>query len=237
MMRSKPGWTPVLALVLLLAGGVAGWLFAQSTNTQARKALPLLGKAPRFSGLTNQLGESVDSGRFDGKVQVVTFLFPYCTTYCPLIAAHLAGLESTLKLARLQDRVEIVAFNVDPGGAGTDQMRAFLKEFGWNPQDPGLQFLTGTPQQIQRVVDGGYHVAFQKVPDGAEPGGGAELTPQPEVVNKVADEAKIDYDIVHNDALEIVDPQGRIRKFYPQADVVSNSRLLTAIRALLPSGS
>jgi len=227
----------VLALVLLLAGGVAGWLIAQRPNTQAARALPVLGKAPRFHGLTNQLGERVDSSRFEGKVQVVTFLFPYCTTYCPLIVAHLAGLESTLKLAGLQDRVDIVAYNVDPGGVGPQQMRAFLKQYGWDPKEKNLQFLTGTPDEIHRVVVSGYHVAFQKVRNGADAGGGPEQTPQPEVVNKLAAEANIDYDIVHNDALEIVDTQGRIRKFYPQADVVSNARLMKAIKALLPSAS
>ena len=229
--------TPALVLVLLLAGGAAGWLIAQRPDTRAARALPVLGKAPEFRGLTNQLGESVDSTRFDGKVQVVTFLFPYCTTYCPLITAHLAGLANTLELARLQDKVEIVAYNVDPAGAGPAQMRSFLKEYGWNPKDPKLQFLTGTPQQIQRAVVGGYHVAYEKVPDGAQAGGGPALTPQPEVVNKLADQAHVGYDIVHNDALEIVDPQGRIRKFYPQADVVSNARLLRAVRALLASAS
>ena len=223
--------------MLLLAGGVAGWLIAQDTRDSAPKALPVLGPAPAFRGLTNQLGESVGSSRFDGKVQVVTFLFPYCTTYCPLIAAHLAGLESTLKLARLQDKVEIVAYNVDPAGAGPAQMRAFLKEYGWNPKDPGLQFLTGTPQQIHRVVGAGYHVDYEKVPDGADPGGGPELTPQPEVVNELAAQANVKYDIVHNDALEIVDPQGRIRKLYSQADVVSTARLLSAIKSLLPPRS
>jgi protein SCO1 len=237
MKRKNSPWTPVLALVLLLAGGVGGWLIAQDTRAPAAKPLPVLGEAPEFRGLTNQLGASVDSSRFDGKVQVVTFLFPYCTTYCPLIAAHLAGLESTLELARLKDRVEIVAYNVDPGGVGPEQMRAFLEEFGWNPKAPNLEFLTGTPQQIRRVVAGGYHVAYEKVPDGAEPGGGPELTPQPEVLNKIAARAHVDYDIVHNDALEIVDPQGRIRKFYPQADVVSTARLLHVIKSLLPSGS
>ena len=32
----------MLALVLLLAGGVAGWLIAQRPNTQAARALPVL---------------------------------------------------------------------------------------------------------------------------------------------------------------------------------------------------
>jgi len=61
--------------------------------------------------------------------------------------------------------------------------------------------------------------------------------PQPEVINKLAAKVHVGYDIVHNDALEIVDPRGRIRKFYPQADVVSNARLLGAIKALLPPNS
>ena len=237
MAGRKPGWTPLLALVLLLAGGAGGWLLGHQARTSASKALPILGQAPQFRGLTNQLGERVDSSRFDGKVQVVTFLFPYCTTYCPLIVAHLAGLESTLKLAGLQDRVDIVAYNIDPGAAGPQQMRAFLKQYGWKPNESNLQFLTGTPDEIHRVVVSGYHVAFQKVPNGADAGGGPEQTPQPEVVNKLAAEASIDYDILHNDALEIVDTQGRIRKFYPQADVVSNTRLMKAIKDLLPSAS
>ena len=225
------------AVLLLIAGGAGGWLLASSAQRPATQALPVLGKAPQFRGLTNQLGESVDSSRFAGKVQVVTFLFPYCTTYCPLIVAHLAGLESTLKLAGLQDRVEVVAYNVDPAGTGPAQMREFLRQYGWNPYDPGLQFLTGTPQEIHRVVVGGYHVAYQKVPGGAQAGGGPELTPQPEVVNELAARAQVGYDIVHNDALEIVDPQGRIRAFYAQADVVSNPRLLGDVESLLPPRS
>jgi len=116
--------------MLLLAGCVAGWLIARDTQAPAAKPLPVLGQAPEFRGLTNQLGESVDSSRFAGKVQVVTFLFPYCTTYCPVITAHQAGLESTLRLGGLQDKVGVVAYNVDPGGTGTAQMREFLKEYG-----------------------------------------------------------------------------------------------------------
>jgi protein SCO1/2 len=237
MIQGKSIRTPVLVLALLLAGGAGGWLLGRQARTPAPKPSPVLGQAPGFRGLTNQLGERVDSSRFDGKVQVVTFLFPYCTTYCPLIAAHLAGLESTLKLAGLQDRVEIVAYNVDPGGVGPQQMRAFLKEYGWSPRERNLQFLTGTPQQIHRVVVSGYHVAYQKVPNGSDAGGGPAQTPQPEVVNALAAKAGVAYDIVHNDALEIVDPQGRIRRFYPQADVVSTARLMKAIKALLPSAA
>ncbi len=224
-----------LAGILVLAGGAVGWwlgVHAQS-SAPARESLPVLGRAPSFHGLTNQLGQTVDSNRFHGQVQVVTFLFPYCTTYCPLIAAHLVGLENVVRLAGLQDRVRIVAFNVDPGGTGPRQMRAFLKEYGWNPRDTHWEFLTGKPQAIRRVVTQGYHIAYQKVANGEDSAQGPELTPQPEVVNALAAKAQVGYDIAHNDGLAIVDPQGRIRKFYTQADVVSNERLFAVIQALL----
>jgi protein SCO1/2 len=222
-------------VLLLLAGGVGGWLLARSARHPGPRALPVLGQAPQYRGLTDQRGDAVDSSRFAGKVQVVTFLFPYCTTYCPLIAAHLAGLESTLELAGLNEEVEVVAFNVDPEGSGPAQMSTFLEEYGWDPHDRHIEFLTGAPREIRRVVTGGYHVAYQK--DSGESGGGPALNPQPEVVNPLAVRAHVDYDIVHNDALEIVDGKGRIRKVYEQADVVSNARLLGVIKALLPSGS
>jgi protein SCO1 len=220
------------AVLLLLAGGAGGWLLARSARQPAPPPLPVLGEAPQFRNLTDQLGASVDSSRFAGKVQVVTFLFPYCTTYCPLITAHLAGLESTLELAGLKEEVEVVAFNVDPEGSGPAQMRSFLEQYGWDPRDRHIEYLTGAPQEIRRIVAGGYHVAYQKDPGGA--GGGPALNPQPEVVNPLAAQAHIGYDIVHNDALEIVDGKGRIRRIYEQADVVSNARLLRDIKSLLP---
>ena len=224
-----------IAAVLLLAGGAAGWwLGAHARGTApARESLPVLGQAPSFHGLTNELGQTIDSSLLQGKVQVVTFLFPYCTTYCPLIAAHLVGLENVVRLAGLQDRVRIVAFNVDPGGTGPRQMRAFLKEYGWNPRDTRWEFLTGKPQAIRRVVTQGYHIAYQKVADGEDGAQGPALTPQPEVVNALAAKAQVGYDITHNDGLAIVDPQGRIRRYYTQADVVSNERLFGVIQALL----
>jgi cytochrome oxidase Cu insertion factor (SCO1/SenC/PrrC family) len=221
--------------VLVLAGGAVGWWLGAHARAAApvRESLPVLGQAPSFHDLTNQLGQTVDSSRLHGKVQVVTFLFPYCTTYCPLIAAHLVGLENVVRLAGLQDRVRIVAFNVDPGGTGPRQMRAFLKEYGWNPRDTHWEFLTGKPQQIRRVVTQGYHIAYQKVADGEDAAQGPALTPQPEVVNALAAKAQVGYDITHNDGLAIVDPQGHIRRYYTQADVVSNERLFGVIKALL----
>ncbi len=226
----------ILSLALVaLASAVIGWELRGVLQTPtAGESLPVLGQAPSYQGLIDQTGATVDSSDFHGKVQVVTFLFPYCTTYCPLIAAHLAGFESVLKRAGLQDKVKLVAFDVDPANTGRPEMRAFLKEYGWNPDDRHWEFLTGKPKTIRRVVTGGFHVAYRRVREGdSDTQGEPSLTPQPEVINKLARTAKVDYDISHNDGLVLVGPNGRLRKVYDQADMVSNRELLTEVRQLL----
>lgn len=218
----------------------AGWFVGRMSAGAARNPVQkdkILGQAPSYHGLTNQLNHRVDSEQFQGKVRVVTFLFTYCETYCPLITAHLVGFENLLRSVGLEDRVQLVAFNVDPGDTGPRQMRAFLKQYGWNPEDTHWQFLTGEPDTIRHIVTGGFHIAYARVnedKEGGENPEGPEQTPQPTVVNTLARKAGVDYDISHNDGLIVVDPQGRIRKIYNQADMVSKQQLLRQVQALLP---
>ena len=230
-----------VATVCFVLAGLIGWLvgvefYGGHASRQSHSA-PVLGQAPQYSGLTDQTGHTVDSSQFKGKVQVVTFLFPYCTTYCPLIAAHLVGFEHLLKDSGLQSKVAVVAFNVDPAGTGPKQMRAFLKEYGWDPSDRHFEYLTGKPKQIRHVVRDGFHIDYEKVTDSASAQDrGPQQTPQPEVVNPLAQKANVNYDISHNDGMVIVGPHGHIRKIFDQADVVSNHELLKAVKPLLPAG-
>ncbi len=223
-----------VAAASLLAVGF--WLGMQAGRhaPPARAALPDLGPAPSYA-LTNQLGRTVRSDAFAGKVQIVTFLFPYCTTYCPLIAAHLIGFERLLERARAAGRVELVAFDVDPAGTGPAEMRAFLAQYGWDPKDPHWQYLTGTPEAVRKVVTKGFHIGYEKVADEDAPAGPGDLAPQPEVENALAARARPGYDISHNDGLIIVGPNGHIRKIYDQADMVSNDALWRTVSSLLPA--
>lgn len=227
----------VIVVLALGAGFGGGYWYAHGGG--AAKAMPVLGKAPQYT-LTNQLGSAVDSKSFAGKVQVVTFLFPYCTDYCPLIAAHLVSLEQALEAAGLAGRVQLVAFDVDPAHTGPKTMAAFMRQYGWNPQDTHWQFLTGDPKELRRVVPAGFHVDYEQVPETAARyyAQAAEkqglYAPPPEVENPLARKADPDYDVTHNDALVLVDTRGRIRRIYEEADRVSNSDLIAAIRRLLP---
>lgn len=235
---ARPRWLRNLrygtvAGLLLLSGFVAG-VFVGHRGSEPY-ALPDLGPAPAYR-LTNQLGQTITSTRFAGKVRVVTFLFPYCTTYCPLITAHLIGLEHLLAESGKENAVEIVAFNVAPGAVGPKEMSEYLSQYGWNPTDPHWQFLTGTPAEIRRVVTGGYHVEYRKV---ADTGGDSEVVtspgqePQLTVANPLAERVKPNFDILHNDAIMIVDSRGRIRKIYTDADSVSAQQLWKDLAPLL----
>ena len=95
-----------------------------------------------------------------------------------------------------------------------------------------MTFLTGDSVEIRRVAGG-------KEGSGGTGAAGdttGALTPQPEVANPLADSTAVTYDVVHNDALELVDPTGRIRRYYGDADRVSDERLLSDIRDLLGAG-
>jgi cytochrome oxidase Cu insertion factor (SCO1/SenC/PrrC family) len=226
-------WALAIGAMIPIAG-LDGFFLGQRREAIGNTTLPVLGRAPDYR-MTNQLGETVLSSNLRGKIQLVTFLFPYCTTLCPLITAHLVNLENLgLRANGIEDKVEIVSFDVDPSHTGPLQMRAFLSQYGWNPQDPHWQYLTGPPADVRRVVQNGFGVWYKRVGLASEAQAiGSAPVEQPEVVNKLAEQAHVDYDIVHNNVLEIVDQQGRLRKIYDNADTVSWTDLLNIVQSLI----
>ncbi len=235
--------TSIVGLVVagLVAGAFAAGVWLGATREAAPRPLPVLGAAPQYT-LTNQLGHRVSSQSFGGKVQLVTFLFPYCTGYCPLITHELVGLEQLLQGAGLADRVQMVAFNVGPEDAGPAEMAVFLQQYGWSPRDTRLQFLTGAPDEVRRVVTGGFGIDYRKVTEAQQDADAAaarqegHFVPEPEVVNPLAERVGADYDVIHNDALVVVDPEGRVRALYDEADRLPDEQLLVIVTGLLGGG-
>jgi len=240
-----------LAVLLVAAGFAVGWIYhspapapvpPRDESPGPRTAgepppLPVLGQVPDYT-LTDQLGRTVSSASFQGKVRVVTFLFPYCSGYCPLIAHNLLTLERALRTGGMSDRVQLVAFDVDPEGTGPDQLRTFQQQYGWDPHDTRWEFLTGAPDEIRRIVTGAYGVDYRKVSDEGEAAAAADSTagdvvPEPEVRNDLAAAADVDYDIIHNDLLAVVDTRGRIRQTFGEADRITDDQVVAVIRRLL----
>jgi protein SCO1/2 len=219
----------VLAAVLYALTGASGERPAPAPREES------YGRAPAYT-LTDQHGRSFSSSALRGKIQVVSYLFPYCTTYCPLTARMLAETEQLVDRAGLNDSVTFVAFNVDPEGAGPAELSAFLRQEEISPDDPSWHYLTGSPGQIRQIVTGGFHVFYQKVSLAEEEKAEADekaagdYSPQPTEPNALAERAHVDYDVVHNDVIEIVDSHGIIRAIFANGSGATPRQLLTAVQ-------
>jgi cytochrome oxidase Cu insertion factor (SCO1/SenC/PrrC family) len=236
--RHRVVWSLTAVAVVAIAGAliVAGVQAKRASSSTHRAAD--YGRAPSYT-LTNQNGQLVSSGTFAGKVQVVSYLFPYCTSYCPLITRNLVLLERRLVADGLADKVQLVSFNVDPVGAGPGQLRAYLAQYGAHAADRHWQFLTGTPAAIRHVVTDGFHVDYKKVSladenaEAARQKAEGTYVPQPEQPNAVADQAHVDYDVVHNDEIELVDRAGRIVYVFGSGSGATEGQLVSAVRDVL----
>lgn len=225
-------------VVLALAGVGVGLAVTGGTRGRSTAGSQRYGHTPSYT-LTDQHGRRFDSSRLHGKVQVVSYLFPYCTSYCPLIARNLAQTEQLVAKRGLRGKVAFVTFNVDPGGAGPAVLAKFLKQEEIDPNDPAWHYLTGTPEQVSHVVRDGFHVYYQKVTLKQEKKAEAQqkkagtYQPEPEEPNAIAAKAHVEYDIVHNDTVEIADPNGVIRTFIDSGDTASPQRIFAAIEKAL----
>lgn len=221
-----------LGVAFVALAGATLFLWAAGAGQNSRSDLPVIGQAPQYR-LVNQNGKPVSSQDFAGKVQIVTALFPYCREYCPLVAANLAEFRDTVvRSMDLKGQVVFVFFNVAPADAGPADMRAFLKQYGWNPDDPAVQFLTGSPKEIRRVVRNGYHIAYYRTQGDAEEEDARFL-----IENPLADRVKPNFDIVHSDLIEVVDGAGRIRKIFSDGARLGDRRLQSVIESLMAVSS
>lgn len=220
-----------LRLMLLSAvGGALVALIAVALlfpfGHRARGALAVIGTAPHYR-LTDQNGKTVSSAAFAGKLRIVAPLFPYCRELCPLVAANLAEFDKhVVQVSPLKGRVIFVFFNLAPADSGPAEMRQFLKQYGWNPKDPAIEFLTGSPKAIRNVVEGGYHIGYYRTEGDTDDDTGLQIK------NALADRKKADFDIKHADILEVVDGKGRIRKIFTSGSRVSDMRLEAVLSRL-----
>lgn len=216
------------ALIALIGvGGLFLWLVHSP-----EAGPPIMGEAPHYR-LINQNGKPVSSQDFLGKVRIVAPLFPYCRELCPLVAANLAEFDAdVVQHSPLKGHVVFVFFNIAPGDAGPPEMRQFLKQYGWNPEDRAVQFLTGSPDAIRQAVERGYHIGYYRTQ------GDSDDKPSPiEIANPVADRAKADFDVKHADIVELVDGAGHIRKIFTDGSRLGDQTLQAAIASLLPAGT
>jgi cytochrome oxidase Cu insertion factor (SCO1/SenC/PrrC family) len=173
--RAVIAGTSLQAVTALAALGVivigAAPMAAASLNPTADPILaqaiagyspPLNSPASPFR-LTDQDGRMVTLASLRGKVVLLTFLDPVCTTDCPLIAQEFKATAAMLGAQAKQ--TELVAIVANPTYNGTQFTQAFTRQEGLNTV-PDWLYLTGTLPQLRSAWQQ-YGITVQNLPAGA----------------------------------------------------------------------
>jgi cytochrome oxidase Cu insertion factor (SCO1/SenC/PrrC family) len=132
--------------------------------------------------LTDQNGHTVTPATLRGKVVLLTFLDPVCTSACPLIAQEFRSAGQLLGSS--SSRVELVAIVANPVFYQRTYTRAFTQQEGL-AQVPNWQFLTGPVPTLRKVW------ADYGIDSEVEPGGSM---------------------VGHTEVAYVIDPSGHIRE-------------------------
>jgi len=128
----------------------------------AGASAPIDQPAPPFT-LTSQAGRQVSLASLRGKVVLLAFLDPVCTTDCPIIAQEMRAADTMLGAKASQ--VELVAVVANPTYLSTAFTQAFTRQEGLN-QVPNWLYLTGSLSQLQPVWQH-YGIEVENLPAGA----------------------------------------------------------------------
>ena len=123
---------------------------------------PLNTPAPPFQ-LTDTHGRTVTLDSLRGKVVLLTFLDPVCTTDCPLIAQEFKAAGA--QLGAQASQVDLVAIAANPTYYSTQFTQAFTRQEGLSAV-PDWLYLTGTLTQLRQIWVQ-YGVDVQNLPAGA----------------------------------------------------------------------
>ena len=165
------GWSiAALGAIGVIVVGAAPMAFASAN----RNADPIIAQAlagasgamnepaPSFT-LTSQDGHQVSLSSLRGKVVLLTFLDPVCTTDCPIIAQELRAADAML--GAKAGGTELVAVVANPTYTSTAFTAAFTRQEGLS-QVPNWLYLTGPLSQLVPVWHQ-YGIEVQNLPAGA----------------------------------------------------------------------
>ncbi len=148
----------VIPLAAASASASASPILAQALDGSSA---PLNFRAPAFT-LTNQHGRAVSLASLRGKVVLLTFLDPVCTSDCPLIAQEFRQADQLL--AGQSRQVELVAVVTNPLYTQPAYTQAFDRQEHMDTL-PNWQYLTGSVAQLKKVWRQ-YGIAAQVLPAG-----------------------------------------------------------------------
>ncbi len=160
--------------------------------------------APVFR-LTDQFGRSVSLASLRGRVVVLTFLDPVCTSDCPLIAQEMRAADQLL--GKESQRAEFIAVVANPIFHSVADVQAFDRQEALT-RLTNWRYLTGSVSQLQAVWN---DYGIQAL---VEPGGAM---------------------IAHSELFYVIDPSGHTRYVLPSDPGPGNSSSKSSFALLLSS--
>jgi cytochrome oxidase Cu insertion factor (SCO1/SenC/PrrC family)/thiol-disulfide isomerase/thioredoxin len=118
---------------------------ALAGNPTLDPGTPIHGTAPDFT-LTDQFGRAVSLSAFRGKVVILAFNDPQCTTICPLTTTAMVKAKRLLGPAGAQ--VELLGVGANPAATETRWVRAYSEAHGMMH---AWHFLNGPLARLERV--------------------------------------------------------------------------------------
>jgi protein SCO1/2 len=100
--------------------------------------------------LIDQHGSAVSLASLKGKPVLIDFIYTSCASTCPMLTAKMAAIAHQLGPALGAD-VTIVSISLDPEHDTPAELAKYAKSHDAN--EPGWIFLTGSPAQIDQVLD------------------------------------------------------------------------------------
>lgn len=157
---------------------------------------------PEFS-FTNQLGETVTSKDYEGKVYVANFFFAVCPSICPKMSNQL---ERVQEYFYKNENVKIISHSVDPVRDSVPVLAAYGEQYNADPSQ--WMLVTGDKAEIYKIARNGYMISA------LEGDGGPQ-------------------DFIHSELFALVDDQGRIRGYYDGTKKEEVDKLMKDIQILL----
>ncbi|MGH8117924.1 MAG: SCO family protein [Rhodanobacteraceae bacterium] len=177
----------LLASLVILAAGVATLATATdgfrafTTETPRRIAVSEHPRALPPVPLQTAGGQTIDFTRFRGRWLLVDFIYTRCMTYCSVQGTEFARLQARLAQPIAAGKVELLSISFDPARDGPAELAAYQQR----SRDHGKGWIAARPQDA-RDLDALLRVfGVKAVPDAL---GG----------------------YVHNAAINVVDPEGRL---------------------------
>jgi cytochrome c biogenesis protein CcmG/thiol:disulfide interchange protein DsbE len=118
---------------------------ALASNPTLDPGTPIRGAAPNFT-LRDQFGRAVSLSAFRGKVVILAFNDPQCTTICPLTTTAMVKAKRLLGPAGAQ--VELLGVGANPAATETRWVRAYSQAHGMMH---AWHFLNGPLPRLKRV--------------------------------------------------------------------------------------